>query len=72
VDLVNRRVVGSYGRIGPEDSTLYNLVVYDLDSDTELLSVPHSGFLPFGILVPYTSSQAMLSAPGILLLIDLQ
>jgi hypothetical protein len=76
VDFTNRRIVGlslrAGGSQGSQGSSLYDLVIYNLDSDTQLSSVPVFGFVPPGAVVAYTSSQVLLGSFGILLLVDLQ
>jgi hypothetical protein len=73
VDLVNRRVVSLSLRATPGNNTsLYGVGVYDLDSDAQIASVTQSGFVPFSIIVPFNSSEVLLSSSGILLLVGLQ
>lgn len=52
-DLTNRRIVSLSGRAGSGNSTLYDLVIYDLDTDAEISNVPQFGFSPVATIVPF-------------------
>jgi hypothetical protein len=76
VDFAKRKIIGElYVQIGQGGFGFYSfgltLPIYDWDSEAQIGMVPQAGLLPAGNLVPYSESQALLSASNMLLVVGL-